>query len=89
MAGFTHLASEPVSAFWGKVLNRGGGKSLISGRQDLNVSSGTSVCQVCATLGSDNGLPYFQSSEPTHWAVQRSCVLGSRFFWQTDLVSSV
>lgn len=28
--GFTHIASELVSAFWGKVLNRGDGNSLIS-----------------------------------------------------------
>lgn len=76
IAGFPHLASEPVSAFWGKVLNRGGGNSRISWRQNLNVSSGTSVCHACATLGSDNGLLYFQSIEPMHWPVQTSCVLG-------------
>jgi len=85
-AGFTHLACEPVSAFWGKVFNRGGGNSLISWRQDSNLSSDTSVCQACATLGSDNR--HFQSSEPTLWAVQASCVSGGHFFLQTDLISS-
>lgn len=44
------LASEPLSAFWGKVFKGGGGNNILSWRQVLNTSSGTSVGQAFATF---------------------------------------